>query len=293
MRGSSSLIDENSTIKINSFCRKVCLKINEPKETKSEIYEELKSNIKEQVIQLVKSNITSDEATRIVLKRYHSPQHMVNELGSIYKTKKIINSKQLYSAILFFICSFVLIITFYFWNFTFLELQARQFYDLLPDTEEYTENGVSPTTKEMIKFGVDNSLSVRSVLISIVDGNNEFSGENHYFYSSEESKISSERESNVFYNSFFFGLTKKLLNSDTIVEAEIEQIQLSYNSLYFAIFLFVCYWILFSFWAISNLNYKYQKNKIAAIILVLLFNIIGYIFFTNVKKINFVEYEYQ
>lgn len=283
MESLSNLIDDRSAILIHEFCQKVCLKINESKEIKEEIYEELKSNIEEEIIELVKNNFTSAEATKMVLQGYHSPQKMVNELSKIYKTKKWINGKLLNLAAFCLIVGVIFISTFYFWNFKYIKLQAEQFFDLLPDTAEFIENGVSLETEEMIKYGVDNFLSVQAAMVSITEYDDayNFNGEYQYIYDSKKRNRLIEKEREHIYNFPFYGISKRLPNSNLIVEAQIKLIQLSKNILYFGIILFACYWFLFSSWAISNLKYNNVNKLQLAVVIVLLFNIVGYLFYVK------------
>ena len=283
MENLSNLIDDQSALLIHEFCQKVCFKINESKETKEEIYEELKSNMEEEVIELVKNNFTSAEATKMVLQGYHSPQKMVNKLSEIYKTKKWLNGKLLKLAAFCLIFSIIFISTFYYWNFKYIKLQAEQFFDLLPDTVEFIENGVSLETEEMIKYGVDNFLSVQAAMISIVEYEDayNFNGEYQYIYNSKERNRLFEKEREHIFDFPFYGISKRIPNSDIIVEAQIKLIQLSNNILYFGIFLFACYWFLFSTWAVSNLKYNHVNKLQLAVVIVLLFNIVGYLFYVK------------
>lgn len=270
-------IDNISKKRIDEYCTQVCLKIAEPISIKNEIYEELNTNINEEVRQLTNDGLNSESATNIVLRRYGTPQALVNDLAEMYKVKKILNKPLLYISIISGVLSILLLSVFYLWNYKIIPNQAHQYTNYLPNQESNVINGFNEKTKKAINIGVENNSSIQVAWVGYSNSAGKFNEKYEYVYPNEYNLSPTDYKpiDNFWLKSSYYGLSKSLTNSKVEINAQLIQLELSRNVQIIGAISLVIYWALFTYWAIININYRFGVNQ-RAITLVLILNILGY-----------------
>ncbi|GAB6501337.1 hypothetical protein [Bacillus cereus] len=289
MKNEMEDIENISQKKIDEYCNQVCLKIDEPISIKNEIYEELNTNIKEEVRQLTNDGLNSESATNIVLRKYGTPQALVNDLAEMYKVKKIINKPLLYISIISGVLSILFLSVFYLWNYKIIPNQAHQYTNYLPNQENKVINGFNEETKKAINIGVENNSSIQAAWVGYSNSAGEFNEKYDYVYPNKYNLSPTDYKpiDNFWLKSSYYGLSKSLANSKVEVNAQLIQFELSRNVQLIGAILLVIYWTLFSYWAIINIKYRFGFNQ-RAITLILILNILGYYIFNKflTKKIQ-------
>ncbi|MCU5459983.1 hypothetical protein [Bacillus cereus] len=271
--------------KIDEYCSQVCLKIDEPISIRDEIYAELNTNINEEVRQLINEGFDSDSATNTVLRKYGTPQALVNDLAEMYKVKKIINKPLLYISVIIGALSILFLTVFYLWNYKIIPHQAHQYINYLPNQENNVINGFNEKTKKAINRGVENNSSIHAAWVGHSNSAGEFNEKYDYVYPNEYTLSPTDHKTidNFWLKSSYYGLSKSLINSKAEVNVQLIQFELSRNvQIMGAIFLLI-YWAFFSYWGIINITYRFGFNK-RAVILVLALNILGYYIFNKSLK---------
>ncbi|HDR4587759.1 TPA: hypothetical protein QCQ70_002363 [Bacillus cytotoxicus] len=289
MKNEMKDIDNISQKRIDEYCNQVCIKIDEPISIKNEIYEELNTNIKEEVRQLTNDGLNSESATNIVLRKYGTPQALVNDLAEMYKVKKIINKPLLYISIISGVLSILFLSVFYLWNYKIIPNQAHQYTNYLPNQENKVINGFNEETKKAINIGVENNSSIQAAWVGYSNSAGEFNEKYDYVYPNKYNLSPTDYKpiDNFWLKSSYYGLSKSLANSKVEVNAQLIQFELSRNVQLIGAILLVIYWTLFSYWAIINIKYRFGFNQ-RAITLILILNILGYYIFNKflTKKIQ-------
>ncbi|MDQ4678167.1 hypothetical protein, partial [Stenotrophomonas maltophilia group sp. RNC7] len=247
-------IDNISQKRIDEYCNQVCLKIDEPISIKNEIYEELNTNIKEEVRKLTNDGLNSESATNIVFRKYGTPQALVNDLAEMYKVKKILNKPLLYISIISGVLSILFLSVFYLWNYKIIPNQAHQYTNYLPNQENNVINGFNEKTKKAINIGVENNSSIQAAWVGYSNAAGEFNEKYDYVYPNKYNLSPTDYKpiDNFWLKSSYYGLSKSLANSKVEVNAQLIQFELSRNVQLIGAILLVIYWTLFSYWAIIN-----------------------------------------
>lgn len=289
MKNEMKDIDNISQKRIDEYCNQVCIKIDEPISIKNEIYEELNTNIKEEVRQLTNDGLNSESATNIVLRKYGTPQALVNDLAEMYKVKKILNKPLLNISIISGVLSILFLSVFYLWNYKIIPNQAHQYTNYLPNQENNVINGFNEKTKKAINIGVENNSSIQAAWVGYSNSAGEFNEKYDYVYPNKYNLSPADYKpiDNFWLKSSYYGLSKSLTNSKVEVNAQLIQFELSRNVQLIGAILLVIYWALFSYWAIINIKYRFGFNQ-RAITLILILNILGYYIFNKflTKKIQ-------
>lgn len=282
MKNKMNNIENISQKKIDEYCNQVCLKIDEPISIKDEIYEELNTNIKEEVRQLINGGLNSDSATNIVLRKYGTPQALVNDLAEMYKVKKIINKPLLYISVISGVLGILFLTIFYLWNYKIIPHQAHQYTNYLPTQENNVINGFNEKTKKAINMGVDNNSSIQAAWVGFSNSAGEFNDKYDYVYPNESAISPTDYKTidNFWLKSSYYGLSKSLPNSKAEVNVQLIQFELSRNVQFIGAIFLLIYWALFSYWGIINIKYRFGVNK-RGVILVLALNILGYYIFNK------------
>lgn len=282
MTNETKNIDTFSQKKIDEYCTQVCLKIDEPISIRNEIYEELNTNINEEVRQLINDGLNSDSATNIVLRKYGTPQVLVNDLAEMYKVKKIINKPLLYFSVISGVLGILFLSIFYLWNYKIIPHQAQQYTNYLPNQENNVIDGFNEKTKKAINIGVENNSSIQVAWVGYSSSAGEFNDKYDYVYPHEYNLSPTDYKpiDNFWLKSSYYGLSKSLTNSTVEVNAQLIQFELNRNVQLIGAILLVIYWALFSYWAITNIKYRFGFNQ-RAITLILILNILGYYIFNK------------
>ncbi|NRG44075.1 hypothetical protein HRF87_04775 [Bacillus sp. CRN 9] len=281
-------LDKRDKKKVVEFCRIVCMKIKENKQTTSDLFDELYNNIIDEIICLINSGYNSCEATHIVLGKYQSPKRTVEELSESYRIRRILRPTQFFLSFTLLFISIILVFLFYFWNYYYIPKQAEKINNSIPVNEEFIRDGdIDEKFEGIVKNIVNQHKSIQGMWLALnQDPHSETPIDYTYVYPTSNSLVITDNEKidNPLFNSFYNGAVISLPNSNNSIEIDIEQIQLSSNILYLGLIFFLFYWIIFTNWAIASISYTFKKQN-QFVWLIICFNGIGYLMSINhIKK---------
>lgn len=279
-------LTEKSKRSIHEYCNKICMKIKESKEIVKELHEEMAANMKEHVFQLIESGIEQDKAVETTINKQPPPQQMVNELSSLYRTRKFISAFWGYLTIASAVVGILLVSTFYYWNNNLYSEQMDTLaYGLRNIPAEFVNDGINDDVKAWAANIVDKSNNIEAIWLGIRENNGSIQPYDFVYPSSVGLDVSAyPRTDGFFTNSFFSGASIELPNTNVILEADMAQTQMKYNVLLIGLIAIAIYWFSFSLWALKNLAYVTGKHTISAILIIIIFNFIGFLVYNNVIK---------
>ncbi|QOY34642.1 hypothetical protein AWH56_018200 [Anaerobacillus isosaccharinicus] len=271
----------NKSNSIRIFCDRVCMKIKEPKETLNDIHEELSSNMEDEVQQLIENGLDEKQAIIKTIQKHGSPQHVVDELSLIYKTRRFILPVFGITAISLLIISVFLISIFYYWNYSLHSQQIHKFSGFLMGLHaESNHDEINEAVKEFVSVHfVDDSFYNDAIWLGVrsIEDQQEYT----FVYppSAGLNIAKYPRTEGIFTQTFFSGVSVNLPNTNIIVDGDIAQVLIKHNVIYIGFFMFLLYWVTFSIWALNNIKYINGKNTMTSTALIVLFNFIGFIIY--------------
>lgn len=249
-------LNEQMKNKIRKHCLSLSKHLKEPRTLRQELADELASNMEHEVLDLIKSGKTSDEAVTVVLRKFDSPHSFLSAFQGEYRMRKVASPWLLYSSLLFIILGSLIIGFFYYWNTFVLDYEAKLYTDRKTDAS-YNEKA--------LQLIVEEQKSILAVWAKVRNSQDAPSAAYTYVYPEylDGNTMAYTRSNNFFYRTSFQGVSMQFHNE--ILELDYAQIRLNGSVFYLGLMLVIFSIIQLIGWGWRQLIFKYRMGKREAI----------------------------